>query len=182
MDHSNPAMAHDKDINITLVGEHLSTTLENKGFSVLFENTDFAEITKKNNLPYTESYQASRNSIENALTNYKSIKMVLDIHRDVQPRNVTTTKIDGEEVAKILFVISDKHTNYEENEQFAKDIHERLEEKYPGLSRGVYVPNGSNIDKSQNYNQELFGQSLIVEIGGIENTLEEVYRSSNYFA
>ncbi|MBY0121562.1 stage II sporulation protein P [Bacillus sp. S/N-304-OC-R1] len=70
--------------------------------------------------------------------------------------------------------------NYEENYRFAELLHNKIEEEYPGLSRGVLVKN--NEYKQNTYNQELFGSSVLLEIGGFENTLQEEYRTADVLA
>lgn len=37
-----------------------------------------------------------------------------------------------------MFVVGAEHENHEKNLKFASELHYILEEKYPGLSRGVY--------------------------------------------
>ena len=55
-----------------------------------------------------------------------------------------------------------------------------LEEAYPGLSKGVITKEGPNSNGV--YNQDLLDTSMLIEIGGYENTLEEMYRSADAIA
>ena len=99
---------------------------------------------------------------------------MFDIHRDSGERHQTTVEINGKSVSRITFAVSHLSSKYEENRHIAELFHNKLEEKYPGISRGIYIGG----KKTQNtYNQDLFGNSLLFEIGGAENTLEEEYRS-----
>jgi len=103
--------------------------------------------------------------------------MTFDIHRDALPRNLSTIDINGQSFAKISFVIGSAHDNYKENMKFTNGINEVIEENYPGLSRGVIIK-----DKKQGngvYNQDLLPNSVIIEVGGVENNLEELYRTAD---
>lgn len=179
VDETDASQANHPSVNITLVGEHLARTLEDNGVPVLFDDTNFSKKLVERGLEYRDSYSVSRENVEAVLQENKSIRMVFDLHRDVLPRQKTTTEIDGEEVARILFVVNALQPNYFENEQFAVELQERLEERYPGLSRGIFVP---GVHGNENHNQDLFNSILLVEIGGVENTLEEANRSAEYLA
>lgn len=61
------------------------------------------------------------------------------------------------------------------NFELAESLHKKLEEKYPGVSRGV-VPQGGATNNGV-YNQDLSENLLVLEIGGVDNTLEETYRT-----
>ncbi|ADU31385.1 stage II sporulation protein P [Evansella cellulosilytica] len=172
------ATAYDKTVNVTLLGKHLGETLESKGIPVLWDDTDYTKMLEEQNLEYTESYNVARENINTVLNNHHSIKMLLDIHRDSLPRNITTTTINDEEVAKIGFIVSENHFNYEKNAEFAKQLHELLEERYPELSRGVLLLASTD----RNYNQDLHDKSILIDIGGVYNTLEEVKQSAEYLA
>ncbi|MFA9557257.1 stage II sporulation protein P [Evansella sp. AB-rgal1] len=181
-DDNNLATAFDKTVNITLLGEHLGKTLESKGIPVLWDDTDYTKMTEEQNLEFGESHNVARENINTTINNHDSIKMVFDIHRDSQRRKITTTTINGEEVAKIVFVISRNHPNYQQNLKFAHKLHELLEERYPGLSRGVYIPASSSSERNSNYNQDLHEKSVLLDIGGVDNTLQEVNRSVEFLA
>jgi stage II sporulation protein P len=164
--------------NITLVGERLSQSLKKAGISSVHDETPVMQILKERNLPFNESYKVSREPLKDAIEKNKSIKMVFDLHRDSQKRSVTTTKIDGIEYAKIAFIVSGTSSNYEENVKFATLLHNKIQKEYPNsLSRGVLVKN--NRPNQNTYNQDFLDHSVLVEIGGVENTLEEEYRTAD---
>lgn len=176
----DPNMAFHSLKNITLVGERLSQDLNNKSIKNIHENRDVMEILKDRGLTMVQSYTVSREALSEALKNHKFIKMVFDIHRDTQKRNVTTTKINGKDFARITFTVSRSSVNYDKNVKFAESLHKILEEKYPGLSRGVVVK--SNPSNQSTYNQDLKDDSALLDIGGVENTLAEEYRTVDAFA
>ncbi|MGA3600327.1 stage II sporulation protein P [Lysinibacillus agricola] len=165
--------------NVTLVGKELSRALEEIQVPSIHDETDIAGILKQKGLHFPDSYKVSRENLQKVLAENDSIRMVFDIHRDSNKRLGSTIEIKGKEYARIQFIVSKTSKNYEVNKKFATQLHEQLEELYPGLSRGV-VEKG--IDPPNTYNQELHDNSLLLNIGGIENTLEETYRSTDILA
>ncbi|MEH7107485.1 stage II sporulation protein P [Bacillus sp. JJ1764] len=174
-DHINPI---DQTKNITLVGEKLSQDLNEKNISNIHEKRNVMGILKERGLSFDRSYKVSREFLVDKIKENPSIKMAFDIHRDSQKRTDTTIKINGKDYAKIGFIISSSSKNSEENIKFAKKLHNKLQELYPGLSRGVIVKKNAEIT----YNQDLINNSVLMEIGGVENTLEEEYRTADAFA
>ncbi len=60
-------------------------------------------------------------------------------------------------------------------------LHDRLDERYPNLSRGVLLQ-GNQTFNQNTYNQDLFEQSVLLEIGGIDNSMEDVKRAADYLS
>lgn len=176
---TDPSKAFSDSKNITLVGKELSKELKEHKINSILDDTDIAAILKERNLSFGKSYVVSREKLEETLNEYKSIRMVFDIHRDSQERKATTISIDGKDYARIAFIVSTTTQNHDQNRDFAISLHEKLEELYPGLSRGVFEK-GENPQNT--YNQDLQSNSVILEIGGVENTLEESYRTTDVFA
>ncbi|MEO4054402.1 stage II sporulation protein P [Solibacillus sp. CAU 1738] len=165
--------------NVTLIGKELSRALKDNNINSIHDGTNIAEVLKERNLSFADSYIVSREQLQNGLDANKSIKMVFDIHRDSQNRKATTININGQDYARIVFVVSTISDNYKKNRDFAMLLHEKLEELYPGLSRGVVEKEG----KPRNtYNQDVLDNSSLLEIGGVENTLEETYRTTEVLA
>ncbi|MGE7953219.1 stage II sporulation protein P [Lysinibacillus xylanilyticus] len=165
--------------NVTLVGKELSRALEEIHVPSIHDETDIAGILKQKGLHFPDSYNVSRENLQKVLAENDSIRMVFDIHRDSNKRLGSTIEMKGKEYARIQFIVSKTSKNYEVNKKFATQLHEQLEELYPGLSRGV-VEKG--IDPPNTYNQDLHDNSLLLNIGGIENTLEETYRTTDILA
>jgi stage II sporulation protein P len=163
--------------NITLVGERLSQSLKKRGIHSIHDETNIAQMLKSKSLSFSESYKVSRKPLEDALMNNKTIKMVFDVHRDSRKRSDTTINLDGIDYPRLAFIVSRSSIHYDENVKFAKLLHNKMEETYPGLSRGVMVKD--NPPKQNTYNQDLFGNSVLLEIGGPENTLDEEYRTAD---
>ena len=93
---------------------------------------------------FLRSYINSLDTITRILAENDQVEVVLDFHRDGVANADLTTTINGEEVAQILIVVTTDdyglpHPNWRRNLAFARFLHERMEEMYPGLSRGVRV-------------------------------------------
>lgn len=177
----NPNHAWHSEVNITLVGERIAQTLENYGIGSVADKTDIQAILQQRNWDYVKSYDVSREIIQKAMQENQDLQFFFDIHRDSQPRNVTTVTINGVDYAKTIFVIGRDNPHYEQNLQFAKQLHHLLNEYYPGLSRGIFEVRGSP-GTNGNFNQDLSTKSLLLEVGGVENTLEENFRTAEAFA
>ncbi|HZG71012.1 MAG TPA: stage II sporulation protein P, partial [Chondromyces sp.] len=91
-----------------------------------------------------------------------------------------TATINGKSYAKLVFVVGAEHPNYEKNAELASDLHELLEKKYKGLSRGVILKKGKNTNGK--FNQDLSENAMLVEFGGVDNTFEELNRTAEAFA
>lgn len=163
-------------INITEVGTMLAKKLEEKGVGVSVNKTDIGAILNKKGKKYSASYEESRAIVASAQKQQPTLEYLIDIHRDSQPKNITTTVIKGQSMAKTVFVVGGEHPGYEANAQFAATLHKLLEQHYPGLSRGVIVKSGSQTNGK--FNQDLSNRAILVEMGGVENTREELERSA----
>ncbi|MBZ5753041.1 stage II sporulation protein P [Metabacillus rhizolycopersici] len=166
--------------NITLVGERLKQSLQEKGINSIHDKTNIMEILNEQGLSFGEAYKISREPLEDAIDENKNIKMVFDIHRDSRKRSDTTIKMNGKDFPRIAFTVSSSSVNYEGNLKFAQLLHSKIEEKYPSLSRGVIVKD--NPQKQNTYNQDVLDNSVLLEIGGVENTLQEEYRTVDVLA
>ncbi|MEQ6375849.1 stage II sporulation protein P [Bacillaceae bacterium S4-13-56] len=177
---TEPNSAVHKEVNISLVGKRFSKKLEENGIPTEYSNKDIPNLLKQMGLQYFESYSASREMVTEALAQNKSLSYLIDFHRDSQRYETTTTEINGQKYARTMFVIGGENEGYEKNLSLAMKLHEKLQEKYPGLSRGVITKKGAYTDGK--FNQDLSQNSILVEVGGIDNSLEELYRTADVFA
>ena len=113
--------------------------------------------------------------METAKKNNPTLKYYIDLHRDSLTHDKTTLIIDNKSYAKILFLIGLENANYQENLDFTTRISNLLNEKVPGLSKGIYKKEGPFVNGV--YNQDFSSRVILIELGGNENTIEEVYRS-----
>lgn len=172
--------AYHEEVNITKISDRVAENLKKNGIGADVDETDIMQILHDKNWKYSKSYDASRPVVEEALAQNKDIQYILDIHRDSLPRTKTTKEIDGKNYASIMFVIGAENKNYEKNLELATNLHYSIDEKYPGVSKGVITKEGANSNGV--YNQDLLDNALLMEIGGYENTLEEMYRSADIIA
>src|SRR5690625_2634151 len=177
---TNANQAHHEEVNITKVSERIAQKLESNGIGTKVDDTDIMNILHEKGWSYHQSYTAARPIVEDALANNKDIQYAFDIHRDSLSRDKTVAKINDTEHATVLFIIGAENKQYEKNLALATDIHYKLEEKYPGLSKGIITKEGPNSNGV--YNQDLLENSILMEVGGYENTLEEMYRTADIIA
>lgn len=171
----NADQAFHETNNITLIGEKLHQSLKEKGIPSIHDKTDIQGILDDKSLSFDDAYNISRGPLEEAVKRNKSIKMVFDIHRDATKKHDTTITINNKNYSRIALIVSRSSSNYEENLKFAELLHDKMEEKYPSLSKGVIINNHQPDQKT--YNQDVIDNSVLLNIGGFENTLEEEYRT-----
>ncbi len=172
--------AYHPEVNVTLVGERLARELEARGIGAQVNDTDFTEVLKKNGWKHPKSYDASRPAVVEAMKQDGDLKFFFDIHRDYLGKDLTTVSINGKEYARTFFVIGGEHARYEQNKELATDLHHAMEKAYPGLSRGVTTKSGPGTNGK--FNQDLSDNSIIIEMGGVGNKLDEVYRTAEAVA
>ncbi|MCA0982691.1 stage II sporulation protein P [Halobacillus yeomjeoni] len=172
--------AYDGKVNITLVGKRLAENLERRGIGATVDFTNISELLRERGLKHYQSYEAIRPVVKEAMSSNDSLSYFFDLHRDSLPKEKTTVTINGKEYGRIIFVIGAENSQYEKNLKFASDMHKRLEEKYPGISRGVITKKGAGVDGV--YNQDLNPNSILIEFGGVYNHLDELYRSTDVVA
>ncbi|MCP3030371.1 stage II sporulation protein P [Halobacillus sp. A1] len=169
--------AYHDEVNITKVGDRLGEALERHGIGAHVDHTDITTTALEKSMDY---YDVSRGVVQEAMASNDRIKYLFDLHRDNVPRDVTTKEINGKTYARTIFVVGAKHPDYEKNLKIATDLHKLLEESYPGLSRGVLTKQGSGVDGK--YNQDLSGNAVLIEFGGVYNDLDETYLTADVIA
>jgi stage II sporulation protein P len=173
-----PDEAYHPKVNITLVGQRLGEELEKRGIGAYVDTTNIVQQLHDAKLDYNQAYKKSGEVVQEVLAQEKEVTFLFDLHRDGHGRAKTTTEINGKSYARTFFVIGGRNENYEKNLAFAEKFHAMLEKVYPGLSKGVLVKNDGNGE----YNQSLSEKNIVIEIGGVENTLKESYRTTEALA
>lgn len=164
--------------NVMQVGSFIATELKSKGVAAIHLQDDYPSYIK--DYSYKFSYKYSRQSVETALSQNTKITYLLDIHRDSQPHKRTTTEINGVSYAQLYFIIGHENKNWRQNEAYANAINTRLEKSYPGISRGIW---GKTAEEGNGeYNQSLSPNSILLEIGGVDSTKEELQRTARILA
>lgn len=164
--------------NIMLVGSMIAKRLESKGIGVVHDKSDYQSTVPDYNWNY--SYKYSRQAVKAALAENEDLTYLIDVHRDSQRHSKTTTTVNGVNYAQVYFIVGHANKNWRQNEEFASRINQMLEKSYPGVSRGVW---GKSADQGNGeYNQSLSPNSILIEIGGIDNTKEELKRTGDLLA
>ena len=165
------ARSTDRSINMCAVGRVMADTLNAAGICTLHDET-------LNDYPsYTGSYANSRAVVQQYLARYPSIKVVLDVHRDAietesGSRYAPVCTVDGRQAAQVMIICGcDNGTTvrlpgWRQNLRFAAAWERSMEELYPGFTRPVLF-------SYRFYNQDLTTGSLLIEIGGHGNNLNE---------
>lgn len=172
--------AFNKKVNITQTSEKLKQELEKRGIGTVKEERSVQESLHQKGWNYNRSYEAARVFLEEAVEGPENFELFFDLHRDSAGRDNTTATINGVDYARLWFIVGGKNPDSDMNAKMAEDMHKLLEKKYPGLSRGVRIAEGSRTNGV--FNQDLSPQMMLVEVGGVENTLEETYHAAEALA
>ncbi len=173
------ARTQDKARNMCAVGAAMADTLNAAGINTLHDTT------LHDSPSYTESYRRSAATAREYLEKYPSIKVILDVHRDAIEADGARIKplavIGGQDTAQVMLIAgcgnggSVPLPNWRENLRFAAAWEQAMEGAYPGLTRPVLC--GYRF-----YNQDVCSGSLLIEVGGHANTLDEAVRAGELAA
>lgn len=144
------------------------------GISATTLDVDVMNVMKQNGKAFHEAYKTARPYIAEELKS-NHYDLILDIHRDSTSRNKTTIVHKNVSYAKVAFVIGAENPNYKSNKTLAQALSDSMNQIIPNISRGIIEKKGSGVDGV--YNQDLAKEMILVEIGGIDNTEDEVYRT-----
>ena len=153
----------------------LKEKLEDNGFCVLIEEQSISSIRSSLGLNYAGSYTASRVLMEQAKENYPSLIYFIDLHRDSLSHDKTTLTYNDKNYAKVMFLVGLENPTYDGNLDFSTMISESINSKVPELSKGIYKKEGVGVNGV--YNQDFSNRTILIEIGGPENTIDEVYET-----
>ena len=173
----SPSSFAEFSVNPTvMVADYIMADIFRKaGFGVIVEERSIKDILNQNKWRYSYSYAASRILMEDVFKNNSTLTYFIDVHRDSLTKDRTTVTIDGKNYAKTIFLIGLENSKYEENLHFTTLINDKMNEKYPGLSKGIYKKGGEGVNGV--YNQDFSSKAILIEIGGYENNLTEVLNS-----
>ena len=161
----------DRSLNMCTVGRIMADTLNAAGLNTLHDES-------LNDHPsYTGSYENSRAVAQQYLARYPSIKIILDVHRDAieterGARMAPVCTVNGRQSAQVMIICGcDNGTTvslpaWRQNLRFAAAWERSMEGLFPGLTRPVLF-------SYRFYNQDLLPGSLLIEIGGHGNNLNE---------
>lgn len=157
-------------------GRYLKALLEQKGYEVIFEENDFEAYKRKNNMDLTETYPTSKIFMEQALKTYGNFDLIIDFHRDAIGKEASTFTANNKSYAKLMMVVSMSSSNYKSVEANSEKIHQAVDAVQPGIMRSDF--------KRENvyYNQQYASKMVLIEVGGMDNTYEEVTNSLDVLA
>ncbi len=160
--------------DIVDVGEAMVKRFEQRGVPAIQSKTihDYPSFMK--------AYDKSEVTVRKMVEDYPSLKALFDIHRDAGRREEATAIVNGLPVARVLIVVGRgqpglEQPHWEENYAFAKLIDAKLNQYYPGVSRGIELV-------EWRYNQHLHPHALLFEMGSQYNTKEEATRTIEMIA
>lgn len=176
---SDPYRTTDCTKNVVRVGEEMAMELRAYGFRVLHD-TNLYDYPS-----YNGAYDRSNAAVKQWLQQYPTIQVVLDVHRDAlvgqndQPYKMVSVEA-GQKVAQVMLVLgsNDKgadHPNWKQNLAFAASLQRSAIKSYNSLARPMVLRSGR-------FNQYLSTGSVLVEVGGHGNTLQEAISGARLWA
>lgn len=161
---------------VKLASYMLKDELNKLGINALVEERPVIKEIKKQGLPYYYSYDISNKYCKEIKEKYPSIIYFIDLHRDGIDKSLSTVTINNKTYAKMMFLLGMKHSNSNKNLEVVTKLNNYLNDNYKGLMRNIYKRNDIT------YYQYLDSHNFIIEVGGQDNTYQEVYNSIKAFA
>lgn len=158
----------------------LKEYLNDLGIPTIVEDNSITDILRANGWKYASSYKASRILLEDAKKNNPSLKFFIDLHRDAASYDKTMISINDKKYARVMFVVGLEHDNYSKNLALAKRLNEKVNIVAPRLSRGVVEKKGKGVNGI--YNQDFNENTILIEVGGQYNYIEEVNNTLSVIA
>ena len=166
--------------NVMMASYVLKERLQNLNVPTIVEENDVTEILRINSWNYASSYKVTRMLMEQAIKDEPTLKYFIDLHRDSISKDKTTLEVNGVKYAKILFVVGLEHEDYEKNLKIAEELSKRLNKECAGISKGVYKKQGKYVNGI--YNQDFSPNTMLIELGGVENNIEEAVNTIKILA
>lgn len=162
--------------NITPTVETVSSILKEElkdlGISSLVEQRSITKEVNKRGLDYTGTYEVSFEYLKEMQTKHKTLKYYFDMHRDSVTGTPARATINNKKYATMMFLVGTKNKNYQKNVKNLKYMENYLKKHYKGLVRETYYQSHSAFNQFHDENM------FLVELGGPDNTLEEIYNTT----
>lgn len=165
---------------VTMANYIMEEQFNNNNYQTFVETNSIKNILNQNKWSYSSSYKASRILLEQRKQEYDSLTYFIDVHRDSIKKDKTTVIINDISYAKLLFIVGLDNANYQPNLTFTEQINNCLNNNYPNISKGIYKKSGAGVNGI--YNQDFSPYTILIEVGGYENTTNEVLNSSIAFS
>lgn len=159
----DPDDAHTNDMSITVmrIGREIARILQTRYGVGSLHSPEVHDSSGK-----LGAYTRSEYTVNKIVKDYPSVKLILDIHRDSQPRSHTTVEVNGRKMARVMVVLGTDNPRWRENYSVAERFLDLMDQRFPGISLGIYPKPGR-------FNQHYSPSALLLEVGGVENTLAE---------
>lgn len=148
----------------------LAKRLKAKGFEVVVETHNFLQEADDLGMKYNELYAISRKYLNEAFVNYGGFDLIIDLHRDSAPRDVSVLKEGDIEYAKMMFVVGMKSANVQSIMSVSKTLTDKINAIKPGIMRSVF-------ERNSVYNQDMNENMVLIELGSDTNSYQEVIHS-----
>ena len=175
---SAPYRTTDGRYNVLAVGDRITALLNQAGIVTLHDR-EFHDYPD-----YNGCYGRTRKCTAAYLKEYPSLRLVLDLHRDASeggPGQLRTlAKVDGKDSAQLMIVAGSQdsgaaHPRWLENLSLGLKLQAQLQSQCPGIVRPLSL-------RAQRFNQDLSPGSLLIEMGGAGNTLQEAMLAGDQLA
>lgn len=178
-DKQGKTAVYDTKNNLFTMKQTMADYFRLNGITVNTLDVDVMNLLKEKGLSINKAYDVVRPYIKEELQK-NNYDLIIDIHRDSVSKKASTVSYQDINFAKVAFIIGLKNPNYEYNLSYAEKISNEMNKIVPNISRGIIKKKGSTVNSI--YNQDLSKNLLLIEIGGIDNTEEEVYRTASVLA
>lgn len=165
--------------NVVRVGEAMAEVFRSQGLQVIHD-TNLYDYPA-----YNGSYDRSKAAVRDWLAKYPTIRIILDVHRDALVGTDGTVykpvlQIDGVKTAQVMLLVGTDDAgasfpDWGEHLALAMQIQQQMNSLWPGLARPITL-------RTARFNQQLTKGSLLVEVGGHGNSLEEALAGARLFA
>lgn len=115
------------------------------------------------------AYRRSRRTVTALLR--RGAGTLLDVHRDAAPAEAYATTVNGQPTSRAMLIVGRSNPQMRTTLNFARSFKSTMDEKYPGLMRGIYFGRGS-------YNQDTSPRAILVEIGSHRTPKEHALRTA----
>lgn len=169
----------DEQYNVISIGEKLAACLEEAGIRVIHDRTAYDYPS------YNGSYNQARSAVQKHLQENPTLCLVVDVHRDATADSGGnqigyTAETEIGTAARLMLVAGTdagglNYPNWEENLAVAVKLHAALERNCPGICRPLSIRPGR-------FNQDLFSNMVLVEVGAAGNTRQEALLSAQILA
>ena len=174
-DSSKISSSIDGTRNVTAVGDIIQKELEeNYGIAVIHDKT----VNDKGD--YYGAYKKSGVTLDKYLKEYGDFKLIIDLHRDDVKKEAVTTKLNGESLARFMFVVTQKNPKYAKQKELVDSMIGISNTLFKGLLRSQSI---TTYDHGMGfYNQNRSNNAVLLEVGSNNNTIEEAKNTGKYLA